>query len=69
MSFPVPAGPWFEMRADAAVVNVLARLALLAKRLGREIEVRNASPELVELIVFMGLGEVLLGVEPRREAE
>lgn len=49
----------------AATVDSLARLALLLRREGSRLVLRGASPELVELIGFMGLIEVL-GVEPRR---
>ena len=51
-----------------AAVDLLARLQLLARRGGFEIRVRAASPELRELISLAGL-DVVLGVEPRREAE
>jgi anti-anti-sigma regulatory factor len=51
-----------------AVVDVLARLQLAARRSGHELRVRDASPELLELIALAGLEDVL-GVEPRRQAE
>jgi hypothetical protein len=51
--------------ATAATVDGLARLALSLKRRGRALRIRHASAELVELIGFMGLAEVLV-VEPRR---
>ena len=51
-----------------AAVDLLARLQLLARRGGFEIRVRAASPELRELISLAGL-DVVLGVEPQREAE
>jgi hypothetical protein len=53
--------PW-DVRcaeADAATVDALARLQLAAIRQGRRIRLRNASPELGELIAFMGLKGVL----------
>jgi hypothetical protein len=53
---------------DAATVDALARLQLVARRAGRRLRLRRASEELVELITFCGLGEVL-GVEPRRQTE
>ena len=53
---------------DAATVDVLARLQLAARRLGREIRLHNASLELQELLDFMGLTDVLR-VEPRRQTE
>jgi len=40
---------------DAVTVDALARLQLTARRLGRRIRLRNASPELRELIDFTGL--------------
>jgi hypothetical protein len=49
--------------ADAATIDALARLELNAQRLGRRIELRNASRELRRLIAFCGLDEVLR-VEP-----
>jgi hypothetical protein len=52
-------------RPTAATVDSLARLALLIRREGSRLVLRNAAPELVELIAFMGLTEVL-GVEPER---
>jgi ABC-type transporter Mla MlaB component len=42
-------------RPDAVTVEALARLQLTALRRGARIRVRNASPELCELIEFMGL--------------
>ena len=52
-------------RPTAATVDSLARLALLLRREGLRLVLRDAPPELVELIEFMGLAEVLR-VEPRR---
>ena len=49
----------------AATVDVLARLALSLRRRGCRLRVQRASPELRELIAFMGLTEAL-GVEMRR---
>ncbi|MGE5690390.1 MAG: STAS domain-containing protein [Pseudomonadota bacterium] len=45
--------------ADAVTVDALARLQLAARRLGCTIRLRHASPELRELVAFMGLTEVL----------
>jgi ABC-type transporter Mla MlaB component len=45
--------------ADAVVVDALARLQLLARRLGCQVRLRNASDELLELVAFMGLTDVL----------
>jgi len=53
---------------DAATIDVLARLQLAARRLGREVRLRNASGELRDLIAFVGLRDVLR-VEPGWEPE
>ena len=45
--------------ADAATVDALARAQLSAKRRGYRVRLRHASVELLELIAFMGLEEVL----------
>jgi hypothetical protein len=44
---------------DLDVIDGLARLALAARRLGGEIVLRNAGPELLALIDFVGLDDVL----------
>jgi ABC-type transporter Mla MlaB component len=44
---------------DAVTVDALARLQLLARRLGCQVRLRNASDELLELVAFMGLTDVL----------
>jgi ABC-type transporter Mla MlaB component len=49
---------------DAACVEGLARLQLAARRYGCEVRLRNASRELLELVEFMGLADVL----PERES-
>src|SRR5262245_27706867 len=46
---------------DAAAVDALARLQLTAMRLRCRMCLRNASPELLELVVFVGLAECLRG--------
>ena len=51
--------------ATVATVDALARLALSLKRRGSSLRLRHASPELLELIVFMGLAGAL-GLEPKR---
>jgi anti-anti-sigma regulatory factor len=53
---------------DLDTVNVLARLALTVRRLGLELRLVHASRELRELLVLMGLFDVL-AVEPVREAK
>jgi ABC-type transporter Mla MlaB component len=45
--------------ADAVTVDALARLQLTARRHGCQIRLRHASSELVELLAFVGLREVL----------
>jgi ABC-type transporter Mla MlaB component len=45
--------------ADAVAVDALARLQLAAVRRGCRVRLRNASPELLELISLMGLSHVL----------
>ena len=44
---------------DAVAVDALARLQLAARRAGCEVRLRHASPELLELVSFMGLRDVL----------
>ena len=44
---------------DAVTVDALARLQLAAKRRGYQVRLRNASTELLELVAFMGLENVL----------
>ena len=44
---------------DAVTVEALARLQLAARRLGCQVHLENASPELVDLVSFMGLEDVL----------
>jgi hypothetical protein len=61
--------------SDAVTIDALARLQLAASRFSCRLVLRNAAPELLELVEFMGLAEVLmvdrlgLGVEPRRQSE
>jgi ABC-type transporter Mla MlaB component len=44
---------------DAVTVDALARLQLAAQRNGRKIRLQNASSELLELVDFMALRDVL----------
>ena len=44
---------------DAVTVDALARLQLAARRFGCPVRLRNASPELLRLVAFMGLEDVL----------
>jgi ABC-type transporter Mla MlaB component len=43
----------------AGSVDALARLQLAAKRAGCQVRLRNASPELLRLVDFLGLSDVL----------
>ena len=45
--------------ADVATVDALARLQLTTKRLGCRLRLRNASADLLLLVAFMGLADVL----------
>ena len=47
------------VEVDAVTVDALARLQLAARRQGCRVRLRNASPELLELVDFMGLRNVL----------
>jgi anti-anti-sigma regulatory factor len=48
-----------RLRVDIAAVDWLARLALMARRQGGRIVLRDVPPELRELIDLAGLDEVL----------
>jgi ABC-type transporter Mla MlaB component len=45
---------------DAVTVDALCRLQLAARRHGCRVRLRRASPDLRDLVAFMGLTEVLL---------
>jgi ABC-type transporter Mla MlaB component len=45
--------------ADAVTVDALARLQLAAQRSGCRVRLRNASADLLDLVDFMGLTDVL----------
>jgi ABC-type transporter Mla MlaB component len=47
------------IQPDAVVVDALARLQLGARRHRCQVRLRNASGELLELVAFMGLEDVL----------
>ncbi len=47
------------VEADGVTVDALARLQLAARRHGCQIRLRHASSELLELVAFMGLRDVL----------
>jgi anti-anti-sigma regulatory factor len=55
-------------RADLATVNALARAHANARRTGARLCLVNVSPELRELIAFVGLENVLFG-RCQRQAE
>jgi|SRR3954447_3269060 ABC-type transporter Mla MlaB component len=46
---------------DAVTVDALARLQLAARRHGCQIRLAGASPELCDLVAFMGLRDVIPG--------
>jgi ABC-type transporter Mla MlaB component len=56
-----------SLPADAAAVDLLARLQLAARRPGGEIRLSGASHALRELIAFCGLAGVLEGEPEQRE--
>jgi len=47
------------VKADAMMVDALARLQLAARRRRCQVRLRGASPELRALVAFMGLADVL----------
>jgi len=50
-----------DVGPDAVTVEALARLQLAAQRYGCKVLLRDASAELLDLVAFMGLTEVLSG--------
>jgi ABC-type transporter Mla MlaB component len=48
-----------DVEPDAVVVDALTRLQLAAQRHSCQVRLRDASPELIELVAFMGLADVL----------
>jgi ABC-type transporter Mla MlaB component len=44
---------------DAVTVDALARLQLAARRVGCQVRLQGASAELLDLVAFMGLEDVL----------
>jgi ABC-type transporter Mla MlaB component len=44
---------------DAVTVDALARLQLAAQRHGCRVRLRQASSEMLDLVAFMGLGDVV----------
>jgi ABC-type transporter Mla MlaB component len=49
-----------DVEPDAVTVDALARLQLAANRRRCRIRLANATPELRELVAFMGLADVLV---------
>jgi hypothetical protein len=47
-------------RPDLTVIDALARLALGARRIGGEVGLRGAGPELLALIDFVGLADIVV---------
>jgi hypothetical protein len=56
------------LAATACTIDLLARLQLTARRCGHQIQLRHASADLLRLVAFAGLAEVL-PVEAGREPE
>jgi ABC-type transporter Mla MlaB component len=57
-------------KPDVVAIDALARLQLTARRLGRQLQLRHASTELLALLAFMGLSGVLqLSAVSRLRAE
>jgi ABC-type transporter Mla MlaB component len=50
----------YDVTPDAATIDALAKLQLAATRRRCRIQLRNASPELRELVAFMGLSDVIV---------
>ena len=50
-----------SVAADAVAIDALARLQLAARRRGCQVRLRGASPELLALVRWMGLENVLPG--------
>jgi NAD(P)-dependent dehydrogenase (short-subunit alcohol dehydrogenase family) len=48
-----------DLAAEVAAVDALARLSLVARRLGCPLKLRRASPELRDLVEFCGLSGAL----------
>jgi ABC-type transporter Mla MlaB component len=56
------------LTADATAVDVLARLQLAARRMGRRLVLREAADDLLDLLVFVGVAGAL-GIEPCGQSE
>jgi len=63
-----------HVEPDAVAVDALARLQLVAIRSGRQVRLRHASGELLELLTLLGLSDVVppydgSGIEPEGQTE
>ncbi len=52
---------------DAAAIDALARLQLVARRLGRQVLLRDAGEDLVDLLQLVGLVDLFPSIERSRE--
>jgi hypothetical protein len=50
--------------ADAITLDALARLQLVARRHGCPVKLRRAAPELLDLVAFAGLADMLPSESP-----
>ncbi len=50
-----------DIEPDAVAIEALARIQLEARRRGCRLKLLHASPELLELVAFMGLSDVVSG--------
>jgi ABC-type transporter Mla MlaB component len=48
-----------SVKPDAVTADALARLQLAARGCGCQVRLRDASPELLDLLAFMGLADVV----------
>ncbi len=55
----VVVGPIVDVRPDLALVDALARLQLVARRLGCSIALRDPSTELCQLLELVGLTDLI----------
>lgn len=69
---PEPQKVVIDLRAftepDPGLLEALVRLQLTAMRFGTRVELKNACPQLVDLLELVGVDE-LLGVERERRPE
>lgn len=48
-----------DVAATAVTVEALSRLQLAARKYNCQVRLRNASPDLLQLVAFLGLSDVL----------